>query len=141
MIKTKIEFKDIKAGDLIQTVDKVHGVKWELTGIAFELVDLGQGDLEWRTSQGGALVDNTAEEAIWRIDARVSTFDDIQEGDLIQVTSTVADTEEVVTGRASSLHASEEISWYDSWHTLEGQRLCTRLSAVEVKIEILERGE
>lgn len=140
MIKTKIEFKDIRAGDLIEAVDKAHGVKMAFTGVAFEKFGL-EGEEEWHTSQGGTIVMDLDDSEIWRIDARVATFDDIQEGDLVQVTSTVADTEEVVTGRAANLHASEEISWYDSWHTLEGQRLCTRLSSVEVKIEILERGE
>lgn len=138
MIKTKIEFEDIAAGDLIQTADKVHGVKWELTGIAFELVDLGQGDLEWRTSQGGALVDNVADEAIWRIDARVSNFEDIQEGDLIQVTSTLKDTEVVITGRAHHLDTGDA-AWYDGWKTEQGETLVRRITSTDEKIEILER--
>ena len=39
MKKTKIKYEDIKAGDLIQTVESAFGVKWELTGIAYEKIE------------------------------------------------------------------------------------------------------
>lgn len=141
MIKTRIEFKDIKAGDLVEAVDKVYGVKLAATGVAFERFEVDGGE-EWRTTQGGIIVADSDAAEIWRIDARVSTFDDIQEGDLIQVTSTVGDTEQVVTGRAAFFVKAEgEGHWWDSWDTEKGVKLCVRLSSGDVKIEILERAE
>lgn len=137
MKKTKITFEDIKAGDLIQTLDNVHGVKWELTGIAYELADLGQGDAEWRTSQGGALVDNVSEDAIYRIDVREVSFDDVRVGDLIEVSAVRGDVERVIRGRAADFRASDG-SWYDGWFTAEGNLLVRRKSSD--KIVVLERG-
>jgi hypothetical protein len=139
MVKTKIEFKDIQAGDLVEAVDKVYGVKLAASGVAFEKFGLDGGE-EWRTSQGGIIVADWDAAEIWRIDARVSTFEDIWAGDLIRVTSTESDTEVTITGRAHHLEAADA-EWYDGWKTESGQTLVRRLSSGDQKIEILEREQ
>jgi hypothetical protein len=144
MIKTKIAYEDIKAGDLLEVVMVDNGLKTVLTGIAFFERDYkpisGKQRKWWETSDGAIIVVEHEEGvgAIYRIDVREATFDDIREGDLIRVTSTVGDTEQVVTGRAAHLVTADG-NWWDSWDTEKGVKLCIRLSSGDVKIEILER--
>lgn len=76
MKKTKIEFSDIQAGDLLETVYVAHGVKEVLTGIAFEKKERKTGFTEWWTSQGGTLIDTAVEyDAIYRIDVREASVE------------------------------------------------------------------
>lgn len=86
MKKTRIKFEDIKAGDLIETSYTAHGVKEVLTGIVFEKKTTRSGFTEWSTAQGGLLVDDVNEVAIYRIDVAEVSFQDVKVGDIIRVT-------------------------------------------------------
>jgi len=68
MKKTKIEFKDIKAGDLIEAVAVINGIKYTGTGVAFEKSKTKQGDSEWQTSEGGTITIEDDEDTIYRVD-------------------------------------------------------------------------
>lgn len=72
MKKTKIAFDDIKAGDLLEVVVVDNGVKSVITGIAFKLEILWDGDerthVYWATSEGGMVVNSEEGADIYRID-------------------------------------------------------------------------
>lgn len=72
MNKTKIAFKDIKAGDLLKVVVVDAGVRSVLTGVAFKLEILWDGDerthVYWATSEGGMIVNDEEGATIYRID-------------------------------------------------------------------------
>lgn len=95
MKKTKITFEDIKAGDLLEVVIKIDGVKSVITGIAFEQTGLqiGEHDVQvwWDTSEGGMIVNKHEESDIYRVDVSEVTFDDIRLGDRIRTTKRGAD--------------------------------------------------
>ena len=65
--KTKIKFEDIKAGDLIEAVSTMYGVKYTQLGIAFEKVKTTQGDYVWQTSQGGNITVEDDKDDIFRV--------------------------------------------------------------------------
>lgn len=72
MIKTKIAYEDIKAGDLIEVSFVDFGVKNVLTGIAFEqdTMSMGHGLTQtwWKSSEGGMIVTKEENADIYRID-------------------------------------------------------------------------
>lgn len=72
MIRTKIKFEDIKAGDLLEVVVVEFGVKSVMTGIAFkrEVMETGvsRESIWWATSEGGMIVNTDEESTIYRID-------------------------------------------------------------------------
>jgi len=70
MIKTKIAFEDIRAGDLIECVRRLDGVKSVHTGIAFEYDEgfMAPSMSAWKTSEGGLLIVSDDSDAIYRID-------------------------------------------------------------------------
>lgn len=138
MKKTKIEFADIKAGDLIETVDIVHGVKWVLSGIVFEKFGLG-GEQEWRTSQGGNIVDES-DTLIYRIDVAEVKFEDIRKGDKLRVTTVQGGREVVVTDVADQLVGPD---FNRFWINEQALPIVYRMvySDMECIIEILERAE
>lgn len=143
MKKTKITFEDIKAGDLLEVVLVDNGVKSVLTGIAFNLDTLWEGDERvhrfWATSDGGMIIaDEEVNAVIYRIDVVPVKFEDIKEGDLVRVTRTENDVVKTIAGVASyrSDHTSNNY-----WVTASGQVLVYRLQMPNETIEILERGE
>lgn len=143
MKKTKIEFKDIKAGDLLEVVVKEFGVKSVMTGIAFhrEFMETGvsRETVWWSTSEGGMIVNTDEDSEIWRIDVTKVKFEDVRIGDKIRVTSSRADADEVVTGVVHSLDEGEV--WFTGWETEKGFILCTKQAVNEGRmvVEILER--
>lgn len=140
MKKTKIAFEDIKAGDLLEVVEEMHGVKTVETAIAFEKQEINHGFSDWLTSQGGLIVsDATLTGAIYRIDVTPVKFEDVRIGDKIRVTSSRADADEVVTGVVHSLDEGEV--WFTGWETEKGFILCTKQAVNEGRmvVEILER--
>ncbi len=139
-MKTKIEFAEIEPGDLLEIVDESDGVKTVETGTAHEYDgDYISGYGSWYTEEGGLLVIEDDTQDIYRVDVKPIKFDDIQEGDFIRVTSLMGDTNQVITGRAVDFREAAHMSQWDSWHSNSGAQLCTRLSAVDVKLEIMER--
>lgn len=149
MIKTKIAFEDIRAGDLLEVVVKDFGVKSVLTGIAFKLERMDTGvsreSIWWATSEGGMIVNTDEDAAIYRIDVREVGFEDVRVGDFLEVTSQIGDhTERVLRGRAHEMHKADA-SWYDGWYTEDGTRICSRAESTVTgksqKIVILERKE
>lgn len=72
MKKTKIAFEDIKAGDLLEVVVLDAGVKSVLTGVAFKLEILWDGDerthVYWATSEGGMIVNDEEGAVIHRVE-------------------------------------------------------------------------
>ena len=139
MIRTKIKFEDIRAGDLLEVVSKQYGVKSVFTGIAFELDEdyPAPGSHMWKTAEGGFLVITEDDDTIYRVDVREVKFEDIQWGDRIQVSGVRGDVERVFRGRVVDFMRSDA-SWYDGWATDDGTVLVRRRD--EYKIEILERG-
>ncbi len=141
MLKTKIAFEDIKAGDLLEVVVVDSGVKTVLTGIAFNKQDWmpksQPSRVWWETSEGG-MVAVAGEEGgvIYRIDVSEVKFEDIQWGDLIEVSAKRGDVERIIRGKAVNFIRSDA-SWYDGWHTEEGNLLIRRRNTD--KIVVLER--
>lgn len=140
MKKTKIAFEDIKAGDLLEVVAVINGIKYTGTGIAFEKSKTKQGDSEWQTSEGGTLTIEDDEDAIYRIDVTEVKFEDIKRGDRIKLTAVRGTVERTITGVAWNFKLTDA-AWYDSWETKEGDLLLRRGMEKDNKIEILERGE
>lgn len=137
MIKTKITFKEIKPGDLIEVVAKEDGVKSVETGIAFEPSDdyiSGYG--AWFTSEGGLLVIEDSAQTIWRIDVTEATFDDIRATDLIRVATTRGQHTQVVEVAAGE-RIDNGVDVY--WTSAFGGVLAWKDPSYEQKIEILER--
>jgi len=91
MKKTKIKFEDIKAGDLLEVVVKEFGVRSVMTGVAFKMETMDSGksrpSIWWATSEDGMLVNTDEDSAIYRIDVAVHTFEDVQAGDKLTVTT------------------------------------------------------
>lgn len=141
MKKTKIAFEDIKAGDLLEVVIKVDGVKSVITGIAFEQTGLqiGEHDVQvwWDTSEGGMIVNKHEESDIYRVDVAEVTFDDIRKGDLVRVTTRVDDMDIISEGVADHLVATDA-DWYAYWSTKSGHVLLHR-GYGDRTIEILKR--
>lgn len=142
MNKTKLKFEDIKAGDLLEVVLVDNGVKSVLTGTAFKLEILWDGDerthVYWATSEGGMIVNDEEGADIWRIDVMPVKFEDIREGDVLAVTTVVDDVECIMHGTAHHFSKADG-GWYDSWVTEHGQTLVYRDYGNQT-IEILERG-
>lgn len=137
MKKTKIKYEDIKAGDLLQTVESAHGVKWELTGIAYEKIEHGE-DSTWQTSQGGDLVGSLEDVAIYRLQVQSDSFDEIRSGDLIRVTETLGNVTTITTGKAVVKTGGFNQYWVDgSGGVLVFERVHPE---AERYIEIVERG-
>ncbi len=139
MIKTKIAFEDIKAGDLLEVVNKQYGVRSVFTGIAFELDEdfPAPGSSMWKTSEGGFLVVTEDADVIYRIDVSEVSFEDIQWGDVIEVSAKRGDVERIIRGKAVNFMRSDA-SWYDGWATEDGSVMIRRRNTD--KIEVLERG-
>ena len=143
MIKTKIKFEDIKAGDLLEVVLKEFGVKSVLTGIAYEKETMETGvsrdTIWWSTSEGGMIVNTDEESAIYRIDVTPVEFEDIRKGDKISVTT---ETENgfalVATGVAENHY--KDVMGGESWRTADDQILIVNRWR-DAKIEILERAD
>jgi hypothetical protein len=140
MIKTKIAFDEIQAGDLLESVGKHDGVKVVVTGIAFvfEKNFLGPEMDAWKTSENGLLVVSGDEDTIYRIDVKEASFEDIGAGDLIRVTVTIDDVDFVMTAKAHTLRKADA-EWYDNWQSEQGHPIVHR-NYRDTKIEILERG-
>ena len=142
MIRTKIAYEDIKAGDLLEVVVVDNGLKTVLTGIAFEERDYMPKSAPhrkwWETSDGGMLAvdEEFGGGTIYRVDVSEVGFDDIQSGDLIEVSAVRGDVERIIRGRAVDLVRSDS-SWWDGWYTAKGALLTRR--KFEDKITILER--
>lgn len=141
MKRTKIKFEDIKAGDLLEVVLVDNGVKSVLTGTAFKLEILWDGDerthVYWATSEGGMVVNDEEGADIWRIDVTEVKFEDIREGDYIECSAKRGDVERIIRGHATYFRRSDA-SWYDGWETEHGDILIRRRSTD--KIVILERA-
>lgn len=146
MKKTKIRYEDIKAGDLIEVVDKEHGVKMVYTGIVFEKVHVFGFD-EWRTSQGGVVITSAEEDvSILRVDVSETKFEDIHEGDLVRVSfpprGGMGGNWEMTHSRTAVAAAllDEDKGGLAAWVTRDFQHLISR-SDTHAVIEILERDE
>lgn len=142
MIKTKIKFEDIAAGDLLEVVVVDSGVKTVLTGIAFaerDWMPKSQPRRQWWETSEGGMIAVAGEEGgtIYRIDVREAKFEDIQWGDVIEVSGVRGDVERIFRGRVTDFKRSDA-SWYDSWATGDGSVLVRRRD--EYTIKILERG-
>lgn len=139
MIKTKIKFADIKAGDLIEVVDSIHGVKTVDTGVAFEKQEIEHGFTDWLTSQGGLLVsDSTLTGTVYRLTLGEVFFGDIQAGDRVRVS-------EKVEGRVESVEDTAHFhvgAMNGYWLNPSGAVVLFEHTAPDVErtIEILERS-
>lgn len=104
MKKTKINFEDIKAGDLIEVVNKSDGVKRVETGIAFtKQEDYMSGYAAWLTSEMGLLtLEGDINDSLSRIDVSDVRFDDIEKGDKIKVVEQIGNVTRVVEGVATA---------------------------------------
>lgn len=135
MKKTKIEFKDIKAGDMLEIVSTEYGVKAVMTGIAFEKVGT-KGNEDWQTAQGGLIAAGFSDEDIYRIDVTPVKFDDVQAGDKLTVTTKTGNVTTIVEDVAlTKVNESLSPFWvgkdghvilfkhvYDSVQTIEIER-------------------
>jgi hypothetical protein len=138
-MKTKIEFAEIKPGDLVEVVNESDGVKTVDTGTAHEHEgDWVSGYGAWYTEEGGVLVIEDNRQDIYRVDVKPIEFKDIKEGDFLTVTTLAGDSTQKITGRAVEFRPAAHMSQWDSWHTEKGALLCHRLSENTVKIEIME---
>lgn len=138
MKKTKINFEDIQAGDLIEVVGSYQGVKSVQTGIAFES-DKVDGETIWMTAQGGAVAMEWDRDDIYRIDVREVQFDDIKKGDKLRVTTKSGNVTTTIEGMALA-KIEESISPY--WCDQDGHLLVFKhVHDSEQVIEILEAGE
>jgi hypothetical protein len=137
MKKTKIAFEDIKAGDLIEAVAVINGIKYTGTGIAFEKTKTKQGDAEWQTSEGGTITIEDDEDAIYRIDVAEVKFEDIRKGDRVRVTTKMGNTTSTIEGVAIVKVQGVVGYWVDG----EGHLLVVEQQAPDSQqaIEILER--
>ena len=134
MIKTKIAFDEIQAGDLLEIVSVEQGIKAVMTGIAFEKFER-QGEIQWETAQGGLIAANYSGEEIYRIDVKEAGFDDVQIGDLIKVTYEPIHGDMMEVTKTGIVYTNHNGAWvtpaYETLVTVGGRG----------KIEILERGE
>lgn len=139
MKKTKIKFEDIQAGDLLEVVGNLSGVKSVVTGIAFESDTAPDGEIIWMTSEGGAIVFQWDRDAIYRVEPdRTYGFDDIRKGDTVRLTKkNTGDITEFRIGVADHQFFYEDRKSY--WMTPNYELLIHWLDQAE--IEILERGE
>jgi hypothetical protein len=138
MIKTKIAFEDIRAGDLLEVVVVDSGVKTVLTGIAFHEQDWMPKSQPrrhwWETSEGG-MIAVAGEEGgvIYRIDVREVGFSDVQIGDLIRVTYEPIKGDMIEIVKTGVVYTNHNGAWvtpaYETLVTNNGRG----------KIEILER--
>lgn len=137
-MKTKITFKEIQPGDLIEVVGEADGVKAVESGIAHEYDADTDRFGAWFTEEGGLLVIEDARQEIYRVDVKPIKFKDIKHGDFIKVTTVAGDSNQSVSGRAVEFQYDGVNSLWDSWHTAKGALLCTRQSHSPVKIEVME---
>lgn len=139
MKKTKIEFKDIKAGDMLEIVSTEYGVKAVITGIAFEKVGT-KGNEDWQTSQGGLIAAGFSDEDIFRIDVTEVKFEDIRKGDRVLVTEKIG---KMVTTVENTVVLKIDGGFNPYWLDETGEVVLFRLSTPNAKrtIEILERAE
>lgn len=138
MKKTKIKFEDIKAGDLLEIVDNIHGIKIVEAGVAFEKQTIMSGFTDWLTSQGGLLIsDSTFTGSLFRVDVSEVKFEDIQTGDRIRVTEKIGTT--VRTDEDTVVLKTGGMNMY--WLNSAGAVVLFELVAPDVErtIEILER--
>lgn len=146
MIKTKIDFKEIQPGDLLEVVDKADGVKTVSTGIAFEYDgDYISGYGSWFTSEQGLLVLEDDNTAIYRLNVSEVKFEDLKVGDLIRISFPPIQHSMSRNGDIT-YERSGVIGYIDPSYgevlTVGGQRLLSRSDFFEnAKVEILERGE
>ena len=138
MKKTKINFEDIQAGDLIEVVGSYQGVKSVQTGIAFES-DKVDGETIWMTAQGGAVAMEWDRDDIYRIDVREVQFDDIKKGDNIKVTTRTGNITTIIEDMAVVL-VDASINPY--WVGAGANFIVYKYPGdAEQTIEILEAGE
>jgi hypothetical protein len=117
-------------------VDNVHGVKWVLSGIVFEKFGLG-GEQEWRTAQGGVVVDES-EPAIYRVDVTPAKFEDVQVGDKLTVTTKTGNLTTIVEDVALTL-VNESLSPF--WVGTDGHVILFKHVHDSVQTIEIERGE
>lgn len=141
MKKTKIAFEDIQAGDLLEVTIVDCGVKYVLTGIAYEFEVLEAGSFDpvsmWNTSDGGMIVADEEDGAvIYRIDVREVGFGDVRQGDRIRVTTKVGNYTTIIEAEAS--HPS---SFGEYWLDATGHVLnfTAPVSSDQFTVEIVER--
>jgi len=140
MIRTKIKFEDIKAGDMLYVVGKHAGLKMETTGIAFEKTGNDTAGHYWMTSEGGTLIDDRYDdEVIYRLDLVTAFFSDIKQGDRVRVSEKVGN---VVTSREDTC-VFKVSAGNEYWLNDMGQVVVMEHVAPDIdrNIEILERKE